>query len=282
MAVLCYITSDNIRDSKSNVHESPFLFESVPYIQNGDIDLYYEHEKRGDSPTIIFVHGYLGSNLTWKQIGYLRQVQNFSTLVFDRRGYGQSSKPTDPARYTMMEKCSDIVALMDNTGLSQAVVWGFSGGGRITFGMMKYHPDRLSAAIIGGMSPYTLPPEYDMDLRIKLLDEGMDSVLDNFQAMYGTQPKNLRETLMKNDPEAIKADVITSKAFEGFAGDMQFFDTPLMLYAGTEDPFFAGCKRASKVIPNCRFLALEGLGHYETLVKTRRFLPDVLDFLKEI
>jgi len=279
---LYHIASDNRCESKSNVHESTYRFEIVPYIQNGDINLYYEQEKRGDSLTIIFVHGYLGSNLTWKQIGYLRQVQKFSTLVFDRRGYGQSSKPIDPAQYTMKEKCSDIIALMDNIELSQAVVWGFSGGGRITYGMMKYHPDRLSAAIIGGMSPYTLPPEYDMNHRIKLLDEGMDSVLDNFQEMYGTQPASIRENLMKNDPEAIKADVVASKDFEGFAGDLQFFDTPLMLYAGTEDPFFEGCKRASKVIPNCRFLALEGLGHYETLVKTRRFLPEILDFLKKI
>ncbi len=256
------------------------MISILPFISNNDINIYYEFNQ--GSPVIVFIHGYLGSHLTWKMIGYTRVLDKYGTIVFDRRGYGKSSKPTDPQRYSMREKCSDVVALLDELGIERAILWGFSGGGRIVFAMMKYHPDRVMASVIGGMSPYTLPPEYDMEERIRLLDEGMEAVVENFEKMYGKLPSALRNNLLQNEPQSIKADVKASLDFVGFAGDLPFFDPPVFLYVGTEDPFYEGCKRAVEVIPNCVLLELEGYGHYDTLVKVREIIPSVTQFLKEI
>ncbi|KAK2997652.1 hypothetical protein RJ639_025326 [Escallonia herrerae] len=96
---------------------------------------------------IIFAHGFgssrhdasIATSETTEQLGiYL--------LTFDRPGYGESDP--DPKR-TMQSTALDIEELADKMGLGQKFyVIGYSMGGQVVWGCLKYIPHRLEGAAL--------------------------------------------------------------------------------------------------------------------------------------
>ncbi|XP_077550878.1 epoxide hydrolase 4-like isoform X3 [Haemaphysalis longicornis] len=80
------------------------------YLDINDITMHYvkkgcdEHQS---GPILLLLHGFLDFWYTWNnQIHYLGK--DFCVVAPDLRGYGWTSKPTDPAKYRMVELVRDI------------------------------------------------------------------------------------------------------------------------------------------------------------------------------
>ncbi|KZV22054.1 hypothetical protein F511_35319 [Dorcoceras hygrometricum] len=96
---------------------------------------------------IILVHGFLSSrhegSLTKSE---LVEKLGIYFVSFDRPGYGQSDP--DPKR-TMKSTALDIEELADQLGLGpKFFVVGFSMGGQLIWGCLKYIPHRLAGATL--------------------------------------------------------------------------------------------------------------------------------------
>jgi pimeloyl-ACP methyl ester carboxylesterase len=108
----------------------------------GDVRLRYREYGRGEP--VVLLHGYAGSLEMWSWLGDSLAL-NHRVIVLDERGFGQSSKFADPARFgrAMGE---DVVALLDQLHIKRAHLVGHSMGALVAGYVAAYHPERVATA----------------------------------------------------------------------------------------------------------------------------------------
>src|SRR5438093_13410411 len=86
----------------------------MPYVDvgkenSGNIDLYYQDH--GAGKPVVLIHGYPLNGASWeKQIPVLLEA-GYRVITYDRRGFGQSSKPTTGYNYdTFAEELHKLVS----------------------------------------------------------------------------------------------------------------------------------------------------------------------------
>src|SRR5256886_5430944 len=88
-------------------------FVSVGKENSSSIDLYYEDH--GSGKPVVLIHGYPLSGASWeKQIPILLDA-GFRVITYDRRGFGNSSKPTTGYNYDTFAE--DLHKLVKHLGL---------------------------------------------------------------------------------------------------------------------------------------------------------------------
>jgi len=113
-----------------------------------------EHDGSGDSrPTIVFLHDSLGCIALWRDFPQrLASAAGCHALVYDRRGYGESSPfPAAPRTTTYLEEESDaLTPLLERCGVGDAILFGHSDGGSIALLAAARHPARVRAVVTEG------------------------------------------------------------------------------------------------------------------------------------
>jgi pimeloyl-ACP methyl ester carboxylesterase len=122
----------------------------MPFFASDGVRIHYLDEGRG--APVVLIHGFgLSAAENWMRTGMVeRLARRWRVLALDVRGHGESDKPHDPARYGLNIVRGDIVRLLDHLGIARARIMGYSMGSRIALDMLMYHPERLSAALLGG------------------------------------------------------------------------------------------------------------------------------------
>jgi len=107
---------------------------------------------RGYGEPVMLVHGlYSNARLNWDVPGTtVLLAKHFEVITFDCRGHGRSGKPTAEDAYGL-NMVEDVVRLMDHLNIRTARVAGYSMGAMITVKLAVTHPERVSAAVLGGM-----------------------------------------------------------------------------------------------------------------------------------
>lgn len=72
-------------------------------------------------------------------------LEQFQTLRFDLRGYGQSSLPEQPFSYVR-----DLLTVMTESGIERAHLVAASFGARVALDFSLEHPDRVLSLILAG------------------------------------------------------------------------------------------------------------------------------------
>ena len=110
-----------------------------------DIKLFYT--KQGNGPSLLLLHGN-GEDGTY----FVHQIKEFSrdftVCAIDTRGHGKSPRGTAP--FTISQFADDLLAFMDQQGLNQADILGFSDGGNIALTFALRYPDRVRRLILNG------------------------------------------------------------------------------------------------------------------------------------
>jgi non-heme chloroperoxidase len=118
------------------------------------IELYYEDH--GSGKPVVLCHGWPLSGASWeKQVAALLAAGH-RVITYDRRGFGQSSKPTTGYDYdTFTEDLNKLVTKLD---LHDFALVGFSmGGGEVARYLGKYGSERVGKAVfIAAIPPFLL------------------------------------------------------------------------------------------------------------------------------
>ena len=130
----------------------------MPYVSvgkenSGNIDLYYEDH--GSGKPVVLIHGWPLSGASWeKQVPALVEA-GFRVITYDRRGFGNSSKPFSGYNYdTLAEDLHQVITKLD---LKDAAIAGFSmGGGEVARYIAKHGKERVSRAIFISAIPPAL------------------------------------------------------------------------------------------------------------------------------
>jgi pimeloyl-ACP methyl ester carboxylesterase len=121
--------------------------------------------EQGDGPLVILCHGFPECWYSWRRQLPALANAGFRAVAPDLRGYGQSDRPDEVEKYTILDNIGDIVGLVDALGAKQAVIAGHDIGAAIAWQAALLRPDIFRAVIalgppfqpraLGGSAPPT-------------------------------------------------------------------------------------------------------------------------------
>jgi pimeloyl-ACP methyl ester carboxylesterase len=113
-----------------------------------------EAGERG-APLVVLAHGFPELAYSWRhQIPVLADA-GYHVFAPDQRGYGGSSRPDSVEDYDIHALTGDLVGLLDDVGVEQAVFIGHDWGAMVVWHTALLHPDRVRA--VAGLSVPPIP-----------------------------------------------------------------------------------------------------------------------------
>lgn len=246
----------------------------MPSFKNGDVEIAYLDQ--GEGEPIVLVHGFASTKeVNWVNPGWLGALTRAGrrAIALDNRGHGASSKLYEPAAYHSATMAEDVRALMDHLGLARADVMGYSMGARITAFLAQAHPERVRAAILGGLGirlveGVGLPETIADALEAPSLADVSDPTGRTFRS-FAEQTKS--------DLRALAACIRGSRQVVA-REQVEAFTMPVMVAVGTEDDVAGSAQKLGALIPGAEVLDIPGRDHM-LAVGDKTYKSGVLDFL---
>lgn len=123
-------------------------------LEVGEVSLRVCHG--GCGPPLVLLHGYPQTHMMWGQVA-TELAEDFTVVVPDLRGYGDSSKPAavpDHESYSKRVMAGDVIGLMDHFGFDSFDVAGHDRGGRVAYRLPWITP----RSCVGSASWTSFPP----------------------------------------------------------------------------------------------------------------------------
>src|SRR2546428_711923 len=274
-------------------------FVNVGKENTGNIDLYYEDH--GTGRPIVLIHGYPLNGASWeKQVSALLGA-GFRVITYDRRGFGQSSKPTTGYNYDTFAE--DLRKLVTQLELRDFALVGFSmGGGEVARYLGRYGSKGVSKAVfIASVPPFLLKtPDNPKGVDSSVFDGIQKAVAADRYAFFTEFFKNFYNTdllLGKRVSEqvvqsswnvAAGASAAASLAcvptwHEDFRKDLSRIDVPTLVIHGDADrivPFPASGQLTAQLVPGARLVWGKDGPHCIIWTHSDEVNAALLDFLK--
>jgi pimeloyl-ACP methyl ester carboxylesterase len=117
---------------------------SVP--QRGEFFVRYFKHENANAPVVALLHGWTGNaDINFFPV-YAELARNYSILAVDHHGHGRGLRTHD--RFTLEDCADDVVAIMDQLGISSVTAVGYSMGGPIAMLMRKQHSTRVHSLVL--------------------------------------------------------------------------------------------------------------------------------------
>ena len=180
----------------------------------------------GSGPPVLLLHGYPQTHVCWHHVAPAL-AENFTIIVADLRGYGDSSCPEagdDFSGYAKRTMAADMVEVMVALGFERFALIGHDRGARVTYRMALDHPE-----VVTRMMSLDVVPTLDMW-------EGTDKAraIGGFHWPFLAQPAPLPERMIGADPEFFAAWLMRSWAAPGFEFDPEAMAEYLRCFAKSE------------------------------------------------
>src|SRR6476620_5009078 len=93
-------------------------------LQPADVNgIHLAFERVGRGYPMLLIHGFPRDRRLWRKLVPLL-ADRFDTVAYDRRGYGESDRPADPATYDNGTMAADALALANHLGWERFLVVG--------------------------------------------------------------------------------------------------------------------------------------------------------------
>jgi haloacetate dehalogenase len=161
----------------------------------------------GNGPPLLLLHGYPQTHVMWRKIAP-RLAEEFTLVIPDLRGYGDSSKPPsgpDFAAYSKRALAQDQVDTMAALGFDRFCVAGHDRGARVTHRLLRDHPERIERAALLDIVP-TL-------YRFETLDQ--KAATGSFHWFFLIQPHPFPERLIAAECELFLRKMLGLSGTEG-------------------------------------------------------------------
>ena len=275
-------------------------FVSVGKENSGSIDLYYEDH--GSGKPVVLIHGYPLSGASWeKQVPELLDA-GFRVVTYDRRGFGNSSKPTTGYNYDTF--ADDLHKLVSHLKLHDFTLVGFSmGGGEIARYFGKHGSKGIKNAVfIGAVPPFLLKTQDNPEGVGQDVFDGIQKAISTDRYAFFTEFfKNFfnTDTLMgkRISEETVQAcwnlaATASAKAsydcvptwHEDFRKDLSRIDVPTLVIHGDADrivPLSASGEKTAKLVKGAKLVVISGGPHCITWTHADEVNSALVNFLKK-
>ena len=147
----------------------------------------------GRGPPLLLLHGYPQTHLVWRKIAP-RLAEEFTLVIPDLRGYGDSSKPPagpDQTAYSKRALAQDQAETMSALGFERFMVAGHDRGARVAHRLVRDHAERIDRVALLDIVP-TL-------YRFETIDD--KAARGSFHWFFLIQPGGLPERLIGAEAE---------------------------------------------------------------------------------
>ncbi|RFS87129.1 alpha/beta fold hydrolase [Actinomadura spongiicola] len=122
-------------------------------VRSGEIQLAVRVRGEEHRSTVVLVHGYPDTGAVWDEVAD-RLAGRFRVVVYDVRGAGASTSPSDPADYGLDALVGDLGAVLDGVGAGEPVHlvghdWGSVQGWEAVIGDRLRHRIKSFTSISG-------------------------------------------------------------------------------------------------------------------------------------
>jgi non-heme chloroperoxidase len=265
-----------------------------------DIDLYYEDH--GTGQPVVLIHGYPLNGQSWEKQERVLLHAGYRVITYDRRGFGQSSRPSVGYDYDTLAE--DLDAVLEHLDLTGCALVGFAmGTGEVTRYLATYGSSRVSKAVLmGAIPPFLLKTDENPD--------GVEqSVFDNIKAAVIADRPAYFENFLNNsyNVDVLAGTRVSDQAWHNsfnvalaasahaahacidswltdFRDDLPMIDVPVLLIHGDADrilPYPNTAKRLPGLIKDLTVVTVKGGPHNIAWTHPDVVNPALLDFLKK-
>lgn len=141
---------------------------------------------------LLLLHGHPETHLIWRFLTD-ELIKNYTVVITDLRGYGDSSKPEglpDHSNYSKRAMADDQVKVMEKLGFKRFHVAGHDRGARVLHRMIMDHPEKImSCTLMDIVATYDMYKETSQEFATKY-----------WHWFFYIQGKGFPETCLSADP----------------------------------------------------------------------------------
>jgi pimeloyl-ACP methyl ester carboxylesterase len=239
------------------------------YASVNGLRLYYEIHGRGRP--LVLLHGGLHTiGLTFGPLlGPLAATRQ--VIAVELQGHGHTADTERPM--TIEALAGDVLALLDQLGIVDADIFGFSLGGLVAYEIALRSPSRVGKLIVASADAHRPPGRESAPLD----DDRMPTPAD-FQAM--------RDAYEAVAPDPAHFDAFADKTstmvheFPGWTDELRALHTPILLIFGDRDfSPLPDVLELFDLLPNAQLAVLPGATHVGVVRRTDEVLALITTFL---
>jgi len=270
------------------------------YLHLGDQKIWWEYHGEGNRETVCLLNGLAMHTRAW--YGFLPSlIDAYDVILYDYLGQGQSSKEDIP--YFIPEFARCLCLILDELELAKIHLMGISYGGFIALDFARLYQERLQTMMLSG---------------ILLSHEKLFQMYQEISLRFYTGSKEIFEVYTHYMYEKIFGEAFVSKLSDEQLGAMRqrFYDRyvdhrhclirlteaqnpffgeldenmegyrairiPTLMVAGSQDraiPLWQQ-KKICEIIPDSRWMEVEGAGHVVYLERPDVFFPILRAFMQ--
>ena len=260
----------------------------------------YHYWIGGSGRPLLLLHGFTGSGAGWRPF-LASWGSDYQLIAPDILGHGRSAAPADPARYTMAAVAADMLALLDELGVAQTDLLGYSMGGRLALYLASTYPERFGCLILESSSPGLATAaeraarrQSDSALADRLEADGIEAFVARWEALplWASQAGLPAEVLAAQRAERLAQRPLgLANSLRGMGTGAQpslwdrlsGLDRPVLLVNGALDQKFVTVNQAMAAqLPQVTLVTLPDTGHNGHLERPERYATLVANWLAEL
>jgi non-heme chloroperoxidase len=263
------------------------------------IELYYEDH--GSGPAVVLLSGWPLDSRSWEPQLHPLLEAGHRVITYDRRGFGQSSRPTEG--YDFDTLAADLDKLLTELDLRDATLIGFSlGTGELARYIGTYGTERLKGCVfIESLAPsFGKSDENPKGVDRATVDTVQEAILDDrpawltgllgdFLNLDDYLGKRVSEATVHNNwnigagasPWATWACVVTW--LDDFHEDIKRIDIPTLILHGTADRILSvegQGRRLHAALPDAHYVEIAGGPHVVCVTHAEEVNRELLAFLR--
>ncbi len=160
-------------------------------INTGEVEINVKYG--GSGKPILLLHGYPQTHMMWYKLAPRLVAENYTVVMTDLRGYGDSEKPiglSDHSNYSKRAMARDQVKVMEALGFDQFDLVGHDRGARVAHRLVLDYPERVTSCTL-----MDILPTYHM-----YMTTNMDFAKGYYHWFFLIQPVGIPEKLIGSDP----------------------------------------------------------------------------------
>lgn len=237
------------------------------------------YEIHGEGPPVLLIHGFGSSGkVNWIDTGWVKTLVDagYQAITFDNRGHGASRKIYDAQLYFAHDMADDALRLLDHLGIASCPVIGYSMGARIAAFLALQHPERVTAAVFGGMGRNLVSGLEDSEEIISALTaESLDQVTGRTGRMF-----RIFADHNKADRAALAACMVNSREPMP-ESRVSAITVPVLVAVGSDDEMAGSAEALAALLPRGEAFTIERRDHMRA-TGDPQFKRAALEFLARI
>ncbi len=258
-------------------------------------------EQTGQGEPVVLIHGFGASSYSWRKV-MPGLADQYRVVALDLFGFGWTERSENGRSFTRDDQVELVLGVMDALGIDRAHIVGHSYGGSITMALAADHPERVKSMVLVDSAAVDYP----------MLRRKWFSRVSLFNWIYvrglalrtGTAERVFERAYYDEAlvTEELVEAYLDRLRLEGAARGYRSLSRPLpasqwpreIRYQDLEIPTLVLWGAQDQVVgpevgsfhcglvPDCRFVAIEGAGHSPMEERPAEFVEEVTTFLDEI